>query len=209
MPARRTGALLADSAERAANGLCRLVAPRLGERLEEPGELGGITPLELFEKSWQEEHGARAVGLSRKKRALFFSAVLLDEAAHGTARPRSSQRLQVRGRDPGIRHARERGGANRAHARVRLRRVLQKGHVVRRGDEMLHHEAGGREGHDPCPAARPVVGHLAGKDGAPAVELEAKLLELRRVELGYVSCPASHLRKRLPLLRNRPHSVEL
>ena len=37
---------------------------------------------------------------------------------------------------------------------------------------------------------RPVVCHLAGKDGALAGKLQAKLLKLRCVELGYVGrCP--------------------
>ena len=75
---------------------------------------------------------------------------------------------------------------------------------MRRGDEMLHNDAGGVDGHDPCASVRPIVCHLAGKDGALAGKLQAKLLKLRCVELGYVGRGPPHLRKRLLPLQKRP-----
>lgn len=100
------------------------------------------------------------------------------------------QWLEVRGRYASLRHACKCGRADFAHAGVWLGCVFGQVHIVRRGDEMLHDDAGRGERHNPCAAVRPVVCHLAGKDGTLAGKLQAKLLKLRCVELGYVGrCP--------------------
>lgn len=57
---------------------------------------------------------------------------------------------------------------------------------------------------DPCASVRPIVCHLAGKDGALAGKLQAKLLKLRCVELGYVGRCPPHLQKRPFPLQKRP-----
>ena len=74
---------------------------------------------------------------------------------------------------------------------------------------MLHDDAGGGEGHDPCAAVRPVVCHLASKDGALAGKLQAKLLKLRCVELSYVGRGPMHFQKRPLPLRKRPRLARL
>ena len=101
-------------------------------------------------------------------------------------------------------HACKCGRADLAHAGVWLGCVFGQVHIVRRGYEMLHDDAGGGEGHDPCAAVRPVVCHLAGKDGALAGKLQAKLLKLRCVELGYVGRCPPYLPKRPFPLQKRP-----
>ena len=95
-------------------------------------------------------------------------------------------RLEVRRRDAGVGHACERWLADFAYARVGFGGVLQKVHIVRRGDEVLHHETGGGKGHDPRSAVRSVVCHFPREGGTLAFQLKAELLELRRVELGYI-----------------------
>jgi len=56
---------------------------------------------------------------------------------------------------------------------------------------------------------RLIACHLTGKDRASVLELDAELLELRRIELGYVGWRASHLQNRPLPLQNRPRSTEL
>ncbi len=60
------------------------------------------------------------------------------------------------------------------------------------------------EGHDPCASVRPIVCHLAGKDSTFAGKLQAKLLKLWCVELGYVGRCPPHLQKRPFPLQKRP-----
>ena len=114
------------------------------------------------------------------------------------------QGFKVRRRYASLGHAHERGHADFAHAGVRLGCVFGQVHIVRRGNEMLHDDAGGGEGQDPCASVRPIVRHLAGKDSALAGELQAKLLKLRCVELGYVGRCPPYLQKRSFPLRKRP-----
>ena len=57
---------------------------------------------------------------------------------------------------------------------------------MRGGDEVLHHKAGGGDGHDPCSAVRSVVRHFTREGGSLASQLKAELLELRCVKLSYV-----------------------
>ena len=119
------------------------------------------------------------------------------------------QGFKVRRRYAGFGHAHERGRADLAHAGVRLGCVFGQVHIVRRGNEMLHNDAGGGERHDPCAAVRPIVCPLAGKDGALAGKLQAKLLKLRCVELGYVGRCPPYLQKRPFPLQKRPRLAQL
>ena len=114
------------------------------------------------------------------------------------------QWFEVRGRYASLGHACKCGRADLAHAGIWLGCVFGQVHIVRRGDEMLHDDAGRGERHDPCAAVRPVVCHLAGKDGALAGKLQAKLLKLWCVELGYVGRCPPYLQKRPFPLQKRP-----
>ena len=114
------------------------------------------------------------------------------------------QGFKVRRRYTSLGHACKCGRADLAHAGVWLGCVFSQAHIVRRGDEMLHDDAGRGERHDPCAAVRPVVCHLAGKDSAFAGKLQAKLLKLWRVELGYVGRCPPYLQKRPFPLQKRP-----
>ena len=114
------------------------------------------------------------------------------------------QWFEVRGRYASLGHACKCGRADLAHAGIWLGCVFGQVHIVRRGYEMLHDDAGGGEGHDPCASVRPIVCHLAGKDGALAGKLQAKLLKLRCVELGYVGRCPPYLQKRPFPLQKRP-----
>ena len=119
------------------------------------------------------------------------------------------QGFKVRRRYASLGHAYKCGRADLAHAGVRLGCVFGQVHIVRRGNEMLHNDAGGGERHDPCASVRPIVCHLAGKDGAPAGKLQAKLLKLRCVELGYVGRCPPYLQKRPFPLQKRPRLARL
>ena len=119
------------------------------------------------------------------------------------------QWFKVRRRYASLGHACKCGRADLAHAGVWLGCVFGQVDIVRRGDEMLHDDAGRGEGHDPCAAVRPVVCHLAGKDSALAGKLQAKLLKLRCVELGYVGRGPMHFQKRSLPLRKRPRLARL
>ena len=119
------------------------------------------------------------------------------------------QECKVRRRYASLGHACKCGRADLAHAGVRLWCVFGQVHIARRGNEMLYDDAGGGEGHDPCASVRPIVCHLAGKDGALAGKLQAKLLKLRCVELGYVGRGPMHFRKRPLPLQKHPRLARL